>query len=418
MPKVRTAAEQRALDFAELWEAPQLDDPEGFSTPVVDEFDESKEREIPSSKGRLRFRRPLDVESEKYNTIPREQFSAAEAEMAVDDVFAALDGDSDVDAESAGDDVGEEEYVELLEAKSRKRPRTASDDDVATQFAELRKRQVMATVKHTTHNEEAVANVRQLLDSLRYLVRLRARLQPCVRRAVQMPQHDVIHHYRELVKDAYTNASNELHRLGEDLRVFADAAFGLSGGIAFEEVCAKLHDLAIEKADRTLEAFQDIGTTAVTKTLSVVGQPLIVQVKAALSAKGKIIRRVQRNHQHLRIFGHASHLFLDANQRARQIAEGDFDDEVFDDVDFLNSLVRREGTALARLEVKAAAEVRVKDATCSQPLHGRVGLHRRTKGKALDFTPRPKLCGFMAAVPYPDTPHYDALIKSLFGNAT
>lgn len=175
--------------------------------------------------------------------------------------------------------------------------------------------------------------------------------------------------------------------------------------------------------------------------LHAIHQPLPVQIEALLQSKTRLRAKVQKNRSHLSILAHPEHLrasrwlmvgeadqkitpesstALEAGKAARalHVAEGDIDDEIFDDGDFLRELVRRGGTVALHLEqqLKEDRDTALKQHGSELSVGSRKGLHRLTKGKALDFKPRAKLVGFMVAEPWEHSlpARNDIIIRSMF----
>lgn len=231
------------------------------------------------------------------------------------------------------------------------------------------------------------------------------------------------------------------------------------------------------------------GAAAVTSTttpLKTIHQPLTAQIQTLLQSKSRLRVKVQKNRSHLAILGHPEHLRASAwwydlslfpppppsssgamgeeehptsrnvgregetsssgslhkeqqqerescmLLRATNIANGDVDDEIYEDSDFVRELARRGGTIALMLQQQLQEDRKAMLGEGSSPssssslsssapgqLRGggsRRGLHRLTKGKAIDGTPRPKLVGFMV----PDSweqlhpPRNEVMVNSLF----
>jgi protein AATF/BFR2 len=178
----------------------------------------------------------------------------------------------------------------------------------------------------------------------------------------------------------------------------------------------KYHERALHHADSCLEYWGSKLVQANSAKLKTISQPLPQQIAAILTARTRLRTKVQKNRSHLNILAHPEHVRASTSpevkaRRALHIAEGDVDAEVYDDGDFVRELVRRGGAVASQLEQKVKE---MRQALLPSREGARKGFHRMTKGKAVNYEPRPKLVGFMMAESLDDTPRNDVVVKSLF----
>lgn len=172
----------------------------------------------------------------------------------------------------------------------------------------------------------------------------------------------------------------------------------------------------IRSANNCLEYWGSKLVQANSAKLKTIAQPLPQQIAAILSSKTRLRVKVQKNRSHLTILGHPHHVRAAASaeekaKRAMQIAEGDIDTEIFDDADFLRELVRRGGSLAAQLE----RQVKDMNQTLLPSRDGaRRGFHRLTKGKSVNYEPRPKLVGFVVAESFENSQRNNIVVQSLF----
>lgn len=181
----------------------------------------------------------------------------------------------------------------------------------------------------------------------------------------------------------------------------------------------------------------NIANQSSAQKLQSIHQPITSQIEALLQSKSRLRIKVQKNRSHIPIIAHPEHLRASSwfvalghgtenssaleegkTVRATRIAEGDVDEEIFDDGDFLRELVRRGGAVAAQLD-QQLRDVRQEVIANSGGVTGegnKKGFHRLTKGKSLDFNPRPKLVGFMVAEPWDscNPPRSEVIVRSLF----
>lgn len=301
------------------------------------------------------------------------------------------------------------------------------------------------------------------------LLRLRVLLQPAVTRAISVPQYYArslfIEKSAAIAKAAMAEAANPeegrhaLEELEEQREAAAEKYEELQEGI--EEVLsilfaaavgdsikgeehdegdahdgsadrparqrAKLevptyraieryHERVLRHADNCLDYWGSKLVQANSAKLKTIAQPLPQQIAAILTARSRLRTKVQKNRSHLSILAHPEHVRASTSaeakaQRALHLAEGDIDVEVYDDADFLRELVRRGGAVANQLEQKVKD---MQQALLPSREGARKGFHRMTKGKAVNYEPRPKLVGFMMAESLEDTQRNDVVVKSLF----
>lgn len=178
----------------------------------------------------------------------------------------------------------------------------------------------------------------------------------------------------------------------------------------------KYHGRVLRHADSCLEYWGSKLVQANGAKLKTISQPLPQQIAAILTARSRLRAKVQKNRSHLPILAHPEHVRATTSaeakaQRALHIAEGDVDAEIYDDADFVRELVRRGGAVANQLEQKVKEMQR---ALLPSREGARKGFHRMTKGKTVNYEPRPKLVGFMMAESLDDTQRNDVVVNSIF----
>lgn len=300
------------------------------------------------------------------------------------------------------------------------------------------------------------------------LLRLRVLLQPAVTRAISVPQYyarslftersaaiakavnaaegsqavEELDAQREAAAEKYEELQEEIedvlstlyaaatghssHDHEDDERVSA-AANGSRSTHERQRKRAKLevpsyraveryHERVLRHADHCLEYWGSKLVQANSAKLKTISQPLPQQIAAILTARSRLRTKVQKNRSHLAILAHPEHVLAATSadvkaRRAMRIAEGDIDAEIYDDADFLRELVRRGGSVANQLEQKVKE---MQQALLPSREGARKGFHRMTKGKAVNYEPRPKLVGFMMAESLDNTQRNDVVVKSLF----
>ncbi|KPA75302.1 hypothetical protein ABB37_08602 [Leptomonas pyrrhocoris] len=178
----------------------------------------------------------------------------------------------------------------------------------------------------------------------------------------------------------------------------------------------RYHERVLRHADICLDYWGAKLVQANSAKLKTISQPLPQQIAAILIARSRLRAKVQKNRSHMAILAHPEHVRASSSaavkaQRALHIAEGDVDAEIYDDADFLRELVRRGGVVANQLEQKVKD---MQQALLPSREGARKGFHRVTKGKAVNYEPRPKLVGFTMAESLDDTQRNDVVVNSLF----
>lgn len=435
------------------------------------EVDEPIMKKPRVEKGR-RMRGPLDASLTQgmYDAVPVSSTAVDDADATnVDDIFGMLDEGEGEAAEADGID-DEEQFAAWLESRPKKRtsrrtklvptdvsstsqelllPQGATEDDVdiLQQVAALRQRQIALVAPKTANVEkmqdDRAGSLRRLLDQYGQLLRVRVRLQPVVAKMVQFPQHYALQQFVSANSDISVGVDKvrtDLLAVQTRLRELAvhhegNIAAGSDDGIPQRKrprelvrpssllkysVIEKFHASVMSRAEKVLTHWASKivqGRQKSSKSsLQVINQPLVEQIRAITAAKTRLLGKVQRNRLHLKIFGHPDHQKSD-QERAVQIAEGDFDEEIFDDGDFVRELVQHSGATSAKLApVLQANLAKIASAGRCNLTSSKVGFHKKTKGKAINYEPRPKLVGFMTRIPQPITSESQlgALVASLF----
>ncbi|KPI86706.1 hypothetical protein ABL78_4222 [Leptomonas seymouri] len=315
--------------------------------------------------------------------------------------------------------------------------------------------------------------VQQFIMVYGQLLRLRVLLQPAVTRAISVPQYyarplflerdaavekeamataasaeeglnvveqlkeqreAAMEKYEELQEDIegvlailYATATQRSAKYGDDVEREGDGEAHdssdarMAGQRAKAEVPSyraveKYHERVLRHADACLDHWGSKLVQANSAKLKTISQPLPQQIAAVLTARSRLRARVQKNRSHVAILAHPEHVRASTSadvkaQRALHVAEGDVDAEIYDDADFVRELVRRGGAVANQLEQK----VKDMQLTLLPSREGaRKGFHRITKGKAVNYEPRPKLVGFMMAESLEDTQRNDVVVKNLF----
>lgn len=342
-----------------------------------------------------------------------------------------------------------------------KRKATAAsleENDVLEQLTALRARQ-MATVggAATSSDGGAVAEeeggaemrsayAKQLIASFRGLLGVRVKLQAVVARAAQFPQYYALPHFlkaadgpeasslqaestallREILADCWAGVPASISKVNNHaapasaakrLALFSSPANSLD--TVFQRLTA-LHNTTMSDANACITHWSaKVVTSANSAKTKAINQPLLDQIRAILSAKTRLLAKVQKNRSHARILGHPDHMKATSlKDRALQIAEGDLDEELFDDADFVRELAHRSGASAEKFEA-ALHSIQKENNKQAAAIGGegsdsRIGFHRKTKGKVVNYDPRPKLVGFMVAKPYEMGEQHEAMLASLF----
>mmetsp|Transcript_33530 Transcript_33530/g.39043 ORF Transcript_33530/g.39043 Transcript_33530/m.39043 type:complete len:529 (+) Transcript_33530:50-1636(+) len=438
-------------------------------------------------KEKLRARGPLDpaLSSGTYDAVP---VSVRDAEAAADDIFGLLDETEFDAAAGNGIEDEDAYYEWLESSKKKKRrsatvstktapkrrdgaahseadseeenetglddviPATAEDEDILEQLKELRTRQMAVVSGEATGDEmngeaatlsdskkAAIEITKAAVDAYTSLLRVRVKLQPIVCKMVQFPQYYALPAFKQ--HDSKVEVETEamsatLRDVYHELAELSRRSFITDEGKRSDDhpegvrgtqyaALAKFHNAALNRANETINYWSSRVVQTNAAKLKSVNQPLVDQIRAIVNAKARLLGRVQRNRLHAKIYGHPEHVKSStAADRANAIAAGDFDDEIFDDGDFVRELVHRSGAAAQKLEASLKESeggvVASLDSAAAalRSSSSKIGFHRKTKGKSVNYDPRPKLVGFMMRTPCEDASgqpeHFEALLKSLF----
>lgn len=374
--------------------------------------------------------------------------------------------------DAGGDAVMHSEEADILRQLSELRQAQVSlvpgagDVDPATGAAAVPGDSSASASAAAAHSdaEQTRATVQHYIMVYGQLLRLRVLLQPAVTKAISMPQYyarslfvardavveaaaatavatsegadggaAALREAREDVTRLYAELQDDLE--GVLATLFAAATTSSATGVtedgagrakrakteadvrvpSYREV-ERYHERVLRHADTCLDYWGSKLVQANSAKLKTIAQPLPQQIATILSAKSRLRAKVQKNRSHLAIMGHPEHVRASTSadvkaQRALHIADGDVDDEIYDDVDFMRELVRRGGAVANQLEQKVKE---MQKALLPSREGARKGFHRMTKGKAVNYEPRPKLVGFMMAEPLDETERNDVVVKNLF----
>ncbi|RNF26690.1 protein AATF/BFR2 [Trypanosoma conorhini] len=422
----------------------------------------------------LRRRGPLDasLSTGEYAATP------VDVEAAMDDIFGALemndadedetnflgsythgsggdeiheDGDSSAAAEAAaekargkkrkragGKPETEEAYIAWLEAQQRKkragRRRDAAggdEDGILEQLESLRNAQMELVAKETQEDDvedlrarqrqRAQAAVRHYVMVYSQLLRVRIKMQPCVSRALALPQYYAlpdflqsgeaeVKHSIEMVTDYLNDLLGVFYLLATDDK---EVKAGDGASLSFKDVNAS-HRRMMRNVDACVEYWGAKLAQPNSVKLRTVAQPLLQQIHAVLKSKTRLRAKVQKNRSHATILGHPEHYQMSQSAegkaaRALHIAEGDIDEEIYEDADFLREVVKRGGVAKLEQQLQE-----LQRSLQSDEAPAKRGFHRLTKGKAVNYEPRPKLVGFLLPVPYVLSGQHEVMVNSLF----
>lgn len=428
---------------------------EDMFAPEVDDFYDDELEDVPSAKLRrlegdrkkpvptkgkkLRARGPLD-DSFTTGKYAVENVTAGDAEAAVDDIFGMLDED-DTAATGAGlttEEDYEKWYNEERLPKKRIRSKmgvNAEESDILDQLEQLRERQLAVVSGNDATNfdraEEArTSNIlKDHIVAYSSLLRVRVKLQPLVTKFLQFPQYYSLPTFVKQesgIAAACKAVRADLRSVWDDLTAVASrldcGADQFSTQVKdqtltdMQKRLDKFHANVMQQAEECIAEWSSKIVQPNAAKLKSVNQPLVDQIRAIIAAKTRLLARAQKNRNHIKIFGHPSHMKAsNLADRAASIAEGDLDDEIFDDGDFVRELVHRSGAAAAKLEAMWKEAESAANAATPAGAHGsKSGFHRKTKGKAVNYEPRPKLVGFMVRIPYRIGDQHDAMMSSLF----
>jgi protein AATF/BFR2 len=437
---------------------------------AYDAEDDAKAAKRPRAKRgeqKLRKRGPLDssLSSGKYAAVPRgadgddadaiddgADFDVRGAEASLDDMFGMLDEDGAEQTAGIKTQAQLESYLENR-AKATRRPTglagkrsrggagdddddedagpakdyshlDAGDADVMMQIDELRRRNLNISTSGGAPSsgadaddtqasmEREVEHARKCVSLSAQLLAFRLKLQPAVSAAVRMPQYYSLGDFEE--------QSSKLGAATEELRTAArkmtKSLFSVAGipvvkSTSSDKLWASLsvhHKAVMSAVDDGVKRWGHRAQVSSDPKLQAVNRPLLEQIRGVISGRQRLLHRAQRNRGHAHIFGHPHHFDKTAADRAVAIADGDEDREIFDDCDFVKDLAVRQGGAAAKSVDRLMPEDKLK-------AEAKKGHHRKTKGRTVNYDPRPKLVGFMVTRPYEDDGRYDALLTSVFG---
>jgi protein AATF/BFR2 len=390
-----------------------------------------KKRGVPAKK-RARYTAPSDDESEDLYGDEQEDEEAEEAEEGEEPAAQRrrLDDDEEDKLMPVARTEGEEDLlaqVRALRGKQREErgARTGTDLSLEPGSGSLNLVDADAAVSDT-----AMDYARSLVDGFNALLAMRVQLQPAVGAAVRLPQWYAL---PEFAAKAGADAASFSDARGTALEVLGDllgaanapaalaqrtlreAAAVRAKGPAAAGVASALYS-AFAAVDAQWQKQIDASVEAVSVRVvraqgagKVIDAPLLDQIRAVTSGTERLMHRAQRNRTNARILGHPEHFAATAAEQALRVAGGNVDREIFDDVDFVKELVQRSGQWSRALEATSLT-------TLVDPNKGEAkkGHHRRTKGRTVNYDPRPKIVGFMVPEQFPAATTMDAIFASLF----
>ena len=410
------------------------------------------EKAVTTTIGKKRSRRQRDDDDDAMNETT--------ALVDIDD-----DGAQEVQAvETAAEKISQQ----LLDADV-KHTTSKDDRDVLSQIKSLRERHLSvvsgATLADESPGHDAasggtsndVARSRALVRAIGQILSLRVKMQAGVARAVGMPQYYSLPHFvgsaaardagthtpvpaeARVIRDSLSTARRDLRAVLATLvadesstTASPDHILTMPSAALWNEVVSPRHDAWMAYVDAYLQTVGAAGGASGLSgggALKALNQPILSQIKAVISGKIRLLARAQRNRVHCCVFGHPTHSGDNAasrKQRALQVAEGDMDDEVFDDVDFVRDLAQKFGrqqlavaqnqTAGGNVALSASAKDLDALKQMKDSFSSRQGLHKKTKGRAVNMQePRPKLVGFALPRAFEFLPaQHDALYRSVF----
>ncbi|KEG09283.1 protein AATF/BFR2 [Trypanosoma grayi] len=333
----------------------------------------------------------------------------------------------------------EEEYVAWLEAQQEKkqaRRRAAGGDGesgILEQLESLRKAQMELGVKEAQEGSDAAddprvkqrqraqAAVRHYVMLYSQLLRVRIKLQPAVARAVAFPQYYAL---EDFLQEENAQAKADVEEVASNLRELLGTFHALSTdgkqqqqqnatSLDFSDINA-CHRRMMKGVDTCIEYWGAKLVQPNSAKLRTLSQPLLQQIRAILESKARLRSKVQKNRSHVAILGHPEHYKASQSAegkaaRALHIAEGDIDEEIYDDAEFLREVVRRGGVAKLEQQLQE-----IQSSLQPHEALAKRGFHRLTKGKAVNYEPRPKLVGFLLPLPYAVSGQHEVMVKSLF----
>ncbi|CBZ26659.1 conserved hypothetical protein [Leishmania mexicana MHOM/GT/2001/U1103] len=428
------------------------------------EDDDSKERggrgvASRSGAGSRKRRRAKDLTEEEYTAWLENKSSKQKKAGQLRRPISFGSGDTDV-----GDAVLNSEEADILRQLSELRQtqmRLVPGGDAASAGISSVAPEAASAQTDAKQTRDVVQHLIMVYGQL---LRLRVLLQPAVTKSISMPQYyarslfvdgdaevddaaaaasngngaaevqemreGVSKHYAELQDDVeqvlatlYAAAtgsgrddrSNDVHMSSSARKSKKAKTEGDLSVPMYREV-ERYHERVLRHADTCLDYWGSKLVQANSAKLKTIAQPLPQQIAAILSAKSRLRSKVQKNRSHIAIMAHPEHVRAETSadikaQRALHIAEGDVDDEIYDDADFLRELVRRGGAVASQLEKKVKE---MQTALLPSREGARKGFHRMTKGKAVNYEPRPKLVAFMMPEPLDNAQRNDVVVKNLF----
>lgn len=337
------------------------------------------------------------------------------------------------------------------------------DADILQQIADLRKRQAeekfgVAIDEGAVGAAEQLRQAASLLGStFNALLRLRLKLQPAVSNALQLPQYYSLGEFvgsennndsrknkptvssssicaapysalRREMTSTLTQALDAVAGGHSDRILRFEGAGGADSGrididASYENYVRLVDQPARKRIDATIEA---IGKRVVlgpneqkNKSDKIAELPLLDQIKGVMTGLTRLFNRAQKNRAHTPIFGHPLHGLDEDVTAARKklIAAGNADDEIFDDSDFARELIQRSTPASDNTRQQQTELLQSLKQASSNKV-SRKGFSRKTKGRSINYDPRPKLVGFMVPIPCVQEQHQrEALFKNIFADA-
>ncbi|KAH9601177.1 Apoptosis-antagonizing transcription factor [Trypanosoma melophagium] len=341
----------------------------------------------------------------------------------------------------------EEEYIAWLKARQAKKQalrRSIGGDDegnILEQLESLRNAQMELMAKETAEGDKddprakerqrAQAAVRHYVMLYSQLLRVRLKLQPVVVRAVAFPQYYALPDFLKSdggeirsgvdeVVDSLNTLLSTFYSLASDGKESKQKQKSQEGQCTvspnFKEMNA-CHRRMMKDVDECIGYWGAKLVQPNSVKLRTISQPLLHQIRAILESKARLRAKVQKNRSHVFILAHPEHHQATVSAegkaaRALHIAAGDNDDEIYDDAEFLREVVRRGG--VARLQQEQQQILEEQHSLRATAVPSKRGFHRLTKGKSVNYEPRPKLVGFLMPVPYTYNEQHEVMVNSLF----
>ena len=389
--------------------------------------------------------------------------SAANVEQKMDDIFDLLDesdGDGEV-AEREGSEATDEEDEhgrahqkvaalsgrnaqkqsnKELAARIAKATRTEADDAtntadqaesdeaVLSQIAKLKEIQVLASTggareeaddtSRSSSNEAAA----RLIEVYCQLIRLRVRMQPCVLASVSLPRPESRQLFAQndsVTSTAYASAAAELRALIHSLLLSASAK-ALPAATDSEDLwkaVSEVHASAMDLAKSSIAHWDSTMSRPFSMKLKALHQPILEQIENLVSASARLLPKVQRNRTHVHVLGRYDRMHETPNEKGQRLADGDLDEEVYDDSDLLRELIHRcaAWSSMTSKALESDADA-AKAAEYARTAGSKRQHYKLTKGRTINFDARPKLVGFLAAEPFEASDRRDAILASIFAS--